>query len=218
MADSTSVTSHSTPPITVLLADDHATIRQGLRALFDSRPGFIVVQDIADGADAVDEAVRLSPDVVVLDVSMPADGLATIRRLKLLRPDIAVVVWTRHRDGAYAREAVRAGAVGYVLQQSRFDVLAEAVTAATKGHAVIDGGVTYDAPLDAGFPVRLSPRELDVLRRASTGRANKDIAVDLGIAVKTVEIHKSNGMRKMRLKERSDLIRFAVGRGWLTDL
>lgn len=203
-------------PIRVLLADDHETVRQGLKALFASRPGFVVLEDVSDGATAVHEAVRLSPDVVVMDLSMATHGLVALRRLKQLRPEIAVVVLSRHRDRGYVREALEAGAAGYVLKQSSFDALLDAVEAAARGQRLVDATVAGGSSLPA--PPRLSVREHEVLERAAAGHANKDIALSLRISVKTVEVHKANGMQKLGLKDRSDLVRFALSQGWLTDV
>lgn len=205
----------------VLLADDHATVRQGLRALFESVPDVDVVQDVADG-DAALEAIRaLAPDLVVIDLSMrPTDGLTVLRRIQEARRQTKVIVLTRHRELAYAREAIAAGASGYVLKQSPFEELRRAVEAVARGEQHIDAGLQR---AQTGLAQALEPvavvtsRELEVLRRASMGQANKEIGRALDIAVKTVEVHKSNGMKKLGLRERSALIRYAARHGWLRD-
>jgi len=206
----------STRAIRVLLADDHESARQGLRALFDRLPAFEVVDDAGDRDAAVDAASELSPDVVVMDLS-PPHGMEALRRLKERRPDIAAVVLSQHRDSVYAHEALNAGASGYVLRQSAFSALVQAVEDAAHGRQHVDqglGGMT-GPPSPSG---QLSARENEVLRRAAAGRSNKEIAAALGISVKTVEAHKFNGMHKLGLKDRSDVIRFGLVHGWLANM
>jgi DNA-binding NarL/FixJ family response regulator len=200
--------------IRVLLADDHEWVREGLRVLFERLPAFEVVEDAGNRSAAVDAANELSPDVVVMDLSTP-DGLSALRRLKERRPDIAAVVLGQHRDSAHAREALDAGASGYVLRQSTFGVLVRAVEAAAQGRRHVDQGVA-EAPPDRTR--QLTDRETSVLRQAVAGRTNKDIASALGISAKTVEVHKFNGMHKLGLKDRRQLLRFGLQHGWLADV
>jgi DNA-binding NarL/FixJ family response regulator len=202
--------------IRVLLADDHESVRQGLRALFDRLPAFEVIYDSGNRNAAVEAASELSPDVVVMDWSTP-DGLGLLRRLKERRPDIAAVVLTGHRDSAYVREALDAGASGYVLKQSAFSTLVRAVEAAAQGRRLVDQGVS-EVPAPFSRNGHLSPRENDVLRKAAAGRSNKDIAMALGISVKTVEVHKANAMQKLGLKDRSEVLRFGLLQGWFADV
>ena len=200
----------------VLLADDHESARQGLRALFDRLPAFEVVDDVGNRGAAVDAANGLSPDVVVMELSTP-DGLEMLRRLKERRPDIAAVVLSQYRDWAYARAALEAGASGYVLKQSAFSALVRAVEAAAQGQRHVDQGVV-EAPAPFSPNRQLSGRESEVLRRAAAGHSNKDIATALRISVKTVEVHKANGMHKLGLKDRSEVLRFGLLQGWLADV
>jgi DNA-binding NarL/FixJ family response regulator len=202
--------------IRVLLADDHESARQGLRALFDRLPAFEVIYDSGNRNAAIEAASELSPDVVVMDLSTP-DGLGALRRLKKRRPDIAAVVLSQHRDSVYVREALDAGASGYVLKQSAFSTLLCAVEAVAQGRRHVDQGVAdVTAPLSRGR--RLTARENEVLRRAAVGNSNKDIATALGISIKTVEVHKAKGMRKLGLKDRSDVFRFGLLQGWFADV
>ncbi len=179
---------------------------------------------MADGESAVEAARTLKPDVVVLDLSMPGmSGLAAARVIKFDVPDTAIVVLTRHSEHAYVREVLTNGGSGYVLKQSRFDELLRAVTAAASGMRYIDRAI---APLDAAeqpatlrvdTPAPVSEREMRVLQLSAAGKSNKEIASALGIAVKTVEVHKASAMRKLQLRDRADVIRFAVVKGWLQD-
>ena len=207
--------------IRILLAEDHESVRQGLCALFSGAAEFEVVADVKDGAAAVSRARDTSPDVVVMDLSMPTPGLVAMREIMNARPETAVVVLTRHRDSAYVRAAFDAGAQGYVLKQSPFSELTKAVSVAARGERYLDQRLTGDPALahtvlESGTSP-LSHRETEVLRRAASGHANKDIAAELRISVKTVEAHKANAMRKLRITDRSGLVRYAVMQGWLQD-
>ena len=202
----------------VVLVDDHETVRQGLRALFSSVPEVDVVDDVADGEAAIQAVRQLAPDLVVLDLSMtPIDGLTVIKRIREHRRQTKVVVLTRLREGGYVREALAAGASAYVLKQSPFSELHAAVLAAARGEQHLDARL-WGSPSKA--PAGISPpsdRELDVLRRAARGQSNKEIANTLAIAVKTVEVHKANAMRKLGLSSRAELIRYAFLHDWLLD-
>jgi len=207
----------------VVLAEDHEAVRDGLRLLFETRGDMDVVHGVSSGPEAIEAARTLTPDVIVLDLSMPGmSGLAAAREIKAQTPHVAVVVLTRHTEYAYVQEAFAAGADGYVLKQSSFDELLKAVRAATSGGRYLDGAVVVplraaDQPRPEGRPP-VTDRELAVLRLAAVGRSNKDIAGELHIAVKTVEVHKSSAMRKLGLRDRSEMLRFAVVKGWLQDV
>lgn len=205
----------------IMLADDHETVRQGLRALFNLVPDVEVVHDAADGDEALLAIRTVAPDLVVTDLSMiPTDGLTLMKRIKELRRQIKVVVLTRYREVGYVREALAAGALGYVLKQSPFSELLQAVVAAGRGQQHLDARLwrstsAANGPLADAAP--LTHREVDVLRRAARGQANKDIGEQLEIAVKTVEVHKSNAMKKLGLRDRAQVVRYAVLHGWLLD-
>jgi DNA-binding NarL/FixJ family response regulator len=206
--------------IRLLLAEDHETVRQGLRALFSTVPEVEVIDEAADAETAVTRVREMAPDLLVLDLSMPkAGGLGAIRAIRGEGLRTAIVVLTRHRDPAFVQEALAAGADAYVLKQSPFSELHSAVTHAARGERYIDRQLS--ARLREQVPVdsyrRISNRESDVLRRAALGQGNKEIAAALGIAVKTVEVHKAQGMRKLGLRDRSDLVRFATLVGWLSE-
>jgi DNA-binding NarL/FixJ family response regulator len=208
-------------PIRVLLADDHESVRQGLCSLLATSPDVSLVSGVKDGADAVMMVRSSAPDVVIMDLSMPTSGLVAMREIKTIRPNTAVVVLSRHRDAAYVRAAFAAGASGYVLKQSPFSELNKAVVAAAHGERYVDEQLAQERTAkrikqDPGLPL-LSPRETEVLRRAASGFSNKEIAGELEISVKTVEAHKSNAMRKLRLKDRSAVVRFALLQGWLQE-
>jgi two-component system response regulator NreC len=209
--------------IRVLLAEDHETVRDGLKLLLQSQADIEIVGEASDGRQAVERAQALKPAVAVLDVSMPQmNGLAATRMLKEVAPGIAIVALTRHDDEAYVKELLGAGASAYVLKQSSFSELLRAVRAAATGERYLDAAL---ARRDKnGFGKRRLPtgpvatdREAHVLRLMAVGHSNKEIADQLGISVKTVEVHKANAMRKLGLRGRIDVVRYALLNGWLQE-
>jgi len=216
-----------TRPLRVLLADDHAIVRQGLKLLIDSQPDMAVVGESADGNGVLDRANALKPDIVVMDLSMPGmNGLVATRTLKKAQPNVTIVALTRHDDDNYLEELLRAGASGYVLKQSAPLELLQAIRAVAAGglyldpamtSRVADGLLARKAEIATQPHVHISERESEVLRLTAIGHSNKEIASQLEISVKTVEVHKSNAMRKLGLTGRVDIIRYGVLQGWLYD-
>ena len=209
----------------VLLADDHLTMRHGLKLLIDGQPDMKVVAEASDGDTAVQRAVAVKPDVVVMDISMPGmNGLVATRTLKRLQPRAAIVTLTRHSDDAYLQELLRAGVAGYVLKQSAPSELLQAIRAAAAGGQHLDSALT--ARVTAKFLAREgarvnnpgatpTQRESDVLRLIAAGYSNKEIATTLSVSVKTVEAHKANAMRKLGLTGRIYIVKYALLQGWL---
>jgi DNA-binding NarL/FixJ family response regulator len=209
----------------ILLADDHVVVRHGLKLLIDGQPDMTVIAEAGDGKTAVERAVQLKPDVIVMDISMPGmNGLVATRELKHLQPGAAIVTLTRHADDAYLQELLRAGVSGYVLKQSAPTELLQAIRAAAAGGQYLDSALT--ARVTAGFlgrqgkreappGVTISEREAEVLRLIASGHSNKEIAARLSLSVKTVEAHKANGMRKLGLTGRIDIVKYALLQGWL---
>jgi DNA-binding NarL/FixJ family response regulator len=207
--------------ISVLLAEDHETVREGLRLLLNTQPDMRVIGEAGDGRTAVEQARRLKPDVVILDVSMPGvSGLAAARLLRTSVPATAVVALTRHDDRAYVDELIAAGAAGYVLKQSASTELLQAIRAAVTGRKYLDAALQLaEQERDqrrASTPMT-TEREREVLRRMAVGQSNKEIAAALDISIKTVEVHKANAMRKLDLHGRTDVVRYAALHGWLQD-
>ncbi len=217
--------SHSTRSIRILLADDHATVRHGLRLLIDGQPDMVVVAEADDGGAAVRQALELKPDVVVMDISMPGmNGLVATRALKQAQPDAAIVTLTRHADDAYLQELLRAGVSGYVLKRSAATELLQAIRSVAGGGQYVDSTLTsrVTAVFRSGEGRRakrlasnLTDREAEVLRLIASGYGNKEIAVQLVLSVKTIEAHKANAMRKLDLNGRIDIVKYAVLQGWL---
>jgi DNA-binding NarL/FixJ family response regulator len=213
--------------VRVVLADDHVAVRQGLKFLVDAQPDMRVVAEASDGAEAIRHAREQKADVVVMDISMPGtNGLVATRTLRAQQPATAIVILTRHGDDAYLQELLRAGAAGYVLKQSAATELLQAVRAVAAGGQYLDSTLT--ARVTAGFvgrkskgpnqaSVTLSDRESEVLRLIASGYSNKEIAAQLDLSVKTVEVHKANAMRKLGMTGRIDIVKYAVLQGWLQD-
>jgi DNA-binding NarL/FixJ family response regulator len=216
----------STRRLRVLLADDHVTVRQGLKLLIDGEPDMEVIAEAGDGHEAVQQARDLKPDVVVMDISMPGmNGLAATRALKQIQPDAVIVTLTRHGDDAYLQELLRAGVSGYVLKRSAPTELLQAIRASAAGGQYLDSTLT--ARVTGGFvgkdgrtkkpTTALSEREAAVLRLIATGYSNKEIAARLELSIKTVETHRTNAMRKLDLRGRIDIVRYAILQGWLDN-
>ncbi|MBC7933104.1 MAG: response regulator transcription factor [Rubrivivax sp.] len=212
----------------ILLAEDHETIRDGLKLLVNSQPDMEVVGEADNGRVAVKLAEQLLPDVVVMDVSMPElNGLQATKKLKQQCPQVKVLTLTRHTDDGYLQQLLQAGASGYVLKQSKSAELLRAIRAVAAGQTYLDPAITEKvfshirgrtkaargAPPDAN----LTEREAEVLRLIAQGYINKEIAARLNLSVKTVESHKANAMRKMGMTSRVDIVRYAMLQGWLQD-
>ena len=209
----------------VFLADDHAVVREGLKALVNGQAGMEVVGEAADGQAALEGATALCPDVVVMDISMPGlSGAKATGQLKEACPGVKVLALTAHEDRSYLRQLLQAGAVGYVLKRSAAEALVHAI------RTVADGGVYLDPALagqvasafvgkrgatDAAPEAELSEREEEVVRLIAQGYSNKEIAARLALSVKTVETYKARSLEKLGLRGRTDLVRYALQRGWL---
>lgn len=210
--------------IRLVLADDHATIREALKLLLSVQPDLQVVGEAEDGQQAVDAAVALRPDVLLMDVSMPGmNGLQATAAVKQRAPSVKVLPLTRHAEESYLGELLRAGASGYALKQSSSVELVNAIRTVASGRPYLDpalnGGLLglFVQGRTVRKPPDLTPRETEVLQLTAWGHSNKEIASRLGLSVKTVEVHKTNGMRKLGMTSRLQLVRFALLRGWFQD-
>jgi len=214
-------------PLNILIADDHATVREGLRLILETQPDMRVVGIAADGEDAVSQAQIRNPDVVVMDISMPGlNGYSATMQIAERCPTVKVVTLTRHVDAGHFRQMLEGGASAYVLKQSPPAELLRAIRAVGDGEEYVDPAMvrrTGEAtpspvlPVSRGAKAALSPREVEVLRMISWGYTNKEIAAKLNLSVKTVEAHKANGMRKLGMRGRIDVVRYALLQGWLHE-
>lgn len=211
--------------IRVLLADDHAVVRAGLRALINAQPSMIVVGEADDGETAVSQAQALSPDVLVMDLSMPhVTGTQAVARLRAHGSRVRVLALTVHEERGYVTRVMQAGASGYVLKRAAADELIHAIRTVARGGIYVDPSLAANM-LDVGATTTLggdgrehtlSGRELEVLRLIAEGHSNKSIGYALGISSKTVETYKARLMEKLALRSRVDIVRFALRHGLLT--
>ena len=204
-------------PVTLVLADDHAVVRSGLRALFEAEPGIEVVGEAGDMTAAIAEVERHRPDVLVLDLHMPGEpSLAAIPRLRETCPDTRVVVLTAQRDPSFASEALRVGAAGYVPKEAAGGQLLEAIGVVARGGTYLEPelGARVAANAEAaGRVTELTEREVDVLRLIARGHTNREMAERLFLSVRTIESHRARIQRKLGRSRRSDLVEYALERG-----
>ena len=199
---------------TVVIADDHTVVRQGLRLLIDNEPGMHVIAEAGTVPDAERMARAHRPTVLVLDLNMP--GGSSLEAIPRLREHVAVVVLTMQDDPAFARQALQAGALGFVLKEAADEELLEAIRLAAAGDTYLNprlgARIAAAPPADAG---PLSPRERDVLRLIALGHTNTEIAEQLFLSTRTVETHRAHIQRKLDLHTRAELVRYALDRGLL---
>ena len=204
----------------ILVADDHAIVRSGLRLLLDRQPDMEVVAEVGDGVEAVETALRERPDVAILDVGMPRlTGLQAAREIKAHAPEVTVLILSMHDDERYVFEALQAGASGYVLKREVDQALLSAIRAVHRGDAFLTNAVERSLIRDwmsdgaSGPEEPLSPREQEVLKLIAEAHTNKQIAEILHLAEKTVESHRANLLRKLGMRDRVELVRYAIRRG-----
>ena len=203
-------------PLRILVADDHAVVRRGVRALLEGQMDWQVCGEASTGPEAVEQTRLLDPDILVLDLSMPElNGLDATRRILRESPRTQVLVLTMHHSEELAHQVLQAGARGYVLKSdadrelvAAVDSLQQRRTFLTPNLAASDAGA--DGTQADGGRGELTPREREIVQLVAEGRSSKEVAAMLGISVKTVESHRSNVMRKLRIRSVSQLVRYAV--------
>jgi two-component system response regulator NreC len=201
-------------PITIVLADDHQVVRAGLRLLLEAEDGFEVVAEAGDVATAERRLTAYHPRVLILDLNMPGEpSLPAIPRIRKAAPDTQIVVLTMQSDPAFAREALRAGAIGYVLKEAADSELVQAVRMAAQDRTFLNpelgARLAAEPPTPNGPPDDLSGRELEVLRLIAAGHTNSEIAARLYLSVRTVESHRAHIQQKTRRTSRADLVAYA---------
>jgi DNA-binding NarL/FixJ family response regulator len=200
--------------ITVLLVDDHALVRRGFKRLLEDDPAIVVVGEASDGEEAVRLAVSLKPRVVVMDCAMPgSSGLVATRRILEQEHGIAVLMLSMHSEGTLVRQALEAGASGYILKDALDLDLAAAVKRVAAGELVLDPKLTPASALKGEREHGLSPRELEVLRLICDGLSNRDIAARLGLSVNTIAVHRANIMRALGVHKTAELVMYAIQNG-----
>ena len=212
--------------VRVFLADDHAIVRGGLKALINAQPGMVVVGEAADGLETCALVPTLQPDVVVMDVSMPGlTGSLATERLRRECPAVKILALTVHEDKGYIRQLLTAGASGYALKRAAPEELIRAIQVVAAGGMYLDptvagkvvGGFVKTPAKGAAKTGELSDREMEVARLTAAGHGNKEIAARLDLSVKTVETYRARSLEKLGLKSRAELVRYAFQQGWLQD-
>lgn len=218
--------------IRILIADDHAVLRAGLKMLIESQPDMTVVGEAGDGETTLQLAHALTPDVLLLDITMPGtDGLAVLRSIAQISQKTRSLILTMHEEEAILRAALSAGAAGYVLKRTVETLLLEAVRSVMRGETFLDPAISPllirsyldQPPLQEGespkepLPDGLTAREVEVLRLVARGYTNREIAETLVISIKTVETHKAHLAAKLGLKTRAEMLRYARRKGLLKE-
>lgn len=216
----------STEKIAVLIAEDHAIVRAGVKMLVDLEDDMTVIGEAQDGDEAIALAQSLRPDVVLMDVTMPnTDGIVATRRIKSLIPAMKVLVLTRHDEDGYLQHLIAAGADGYVLKQNSSSQVIEALRAVHAGRSYVDHSLTRnllqsyqtDRTPNATGVKSVSTVEESVLRLVAFGNSYKEIADQLRISARTVENARKSGMAKLGFESRVDIVKYAIGQGWMHD-
>ena len=209
--------------VRILLADDHKIIVDGLRSLLEKNDTFKVIGQASDGLSAVRLAADLSPDLVIMDISLPGlNGIDATRRILEANPRVKVIALSMHKDGRYIAEALKSGAVGYLLKESAFDELTAAIRTVMKGQCylstsiadlVIKDYIRHLEKTDSGVFSVLTRREREVLQLLSEGLSTKEIAARLGVSVKTVETYRVQIMEKLDIHSVAELTKYAIREG-----
>ncbi|MEO8295603.1 MAG: response regulator transcription factor [Gemmatimonadota bacterium] len=212
----------------IVLADDHAVVREGLRALIERQSDMEVVGEAGDGRAAIEVSEREQPDVVVMDLSMPElNGSKAARELLFRNPGLKVLALTVHEERSYLRDLLDAGASGYLLKRVAAEELVHAIRRVAEGGVYLDGRLMPDV-LDRFFRTpgredgseqkKLTPREEEVLRLIAHGHSNKEIAAKLSVSVKTIETHKARALDKLGINNRAGIVRYALQQGWMQEV
>jgi len=200
--------------ITVMLVDDHALVRRGFRRLLDDDEALAVVAEASNGAEAVGLALELKPQVIVMDCQLPQmTGLEATRKILQARPATAILMLSMHSEDTLVRQALEAGAKGYVLKNALHLDLARAIKEVAAGNSVLDPQVKRAETLKGERETGLTARELEVLQHIVAGKSNKEIASDLNLSVNTVSVHRANIMDRLGIHKTAELVVYAIRNG-----
>lgn len=214
--------------IQVLLAEDHQTVREGIKMIINAEEDMSVIGEADNGREVIHLAEKLNPDVILMDISMPElNGLIATAKLKRTLPKIKILTLTRHTDNAYLQELLQAGVNGYLLKQSAASELLRAIRVVTSGGNYLDPEIT--GKVLAGYTEnkvklrgevrgeRLTERESEILRHIALGYSNREIGEKMDISIKTVEAHKANALKKLDISSRREIMSYAILQGWMRE-
>jgi len=198
----------------VLLVDDHALVRRGFRRMLEDEPTFEVVGEASDGLEAVEAAERLAPDVIVMDCALPQiSGIEASRRVLAKRPETAILMLSMHSEDTLIRQALEAGAKGYVLKNAMDLDLVSAIKKVAEGQTVLDPQISRSGNLKGERDTGLTPRELEILQHIVAGKSNQEIANELNLSVNTVSVHRANIMDALGIHKTAELVVYAIRNG-----
>jgi DNA-binding NarL/FixJ family response regulator len=198
----------------VLLVDDHALVRRGFRRMLEDEPTFEVVGEASDGLEAVESAERLAPDVIVMDSALPQiNGIEASRRILQKRPETAILMLSMHSEDTLVRQALEAGAKGYILKNAMDLDLVSAIKGVAEGKTVLDPQIERSGNLKGERDTGLTPRELEILQHIVAGKSNKEIASELNLSVNTVSVHRANIMDALGIHKTAELVVYAIRNG-----
>jgi DNA-binding NarL/FixJ family response regulator len=198
----------------ILLVDDHALVRRGFRRMLEDETSFQVVGEASDGLEAVVRAEELRPDVVVMDCALPQiNGVEATRRILGKLPDTAILMLSMHSEDTLIRQALAAGARGYILKNAMDLDLVSAIKKIAEGKMVVDPQIKLDGSMKGERDTGLTPRELEILQHIVAGKSNKEIATDLKLSVNTVSVHRANIMDALGIHKTAELVVYAIRNG-----
>jgi DNA-binding NarL/FixJ family response regulator len=198
----------------VLLVDDHALVRRGFRRMLEDEPSFQIVGEASDGLEAIERANELRPDVIVMDCALPqVNGIEASRRILQKQPNIGILMLSMHSEDTLVRQALDAGAKGYILKNAMDLDLVSAIKKIAAGNTVLDPQLTRGHALKGERDAGLTPRELEILQHIVGGKSNKKIALELKLSVNTVSVHRANIMDALGMHKTAELVVYAIRNG-----